>query len=184
MAEPRTVTLAADNMLYGVVLWAPKRKPLAHFRRTRLYCRYNSVVWPSRSEVAMFQRNRKTEAFVDFINLALGGFLILSPWLLGFKSQLGWHTSWMAGAAIGVVAIFSIADLFDTVSIPAFFESEEWINLTIGSWLAICPWVLNFNDDTMMGQMQQMMESCNQMMKASNERHDKQNAPKQKDRHG
>ncbi|MBK5654032.1 MAG: SPW repeat protein, partial [Rhizobium sp.] len=55
----------------------------------------------------------------------------------------------MAGAAIGVVAIFSIADLFDTVSIPAFFESEEWINLTIGSWLAICPWVLNFNDDTM-----------------------------------
>lgn len=97
----------------------------------------------------MFQRNRKTEAFVDFINLALGGFLILSPWLHGFKSQLGWHTSWMAGAAIGVVAIFSIADLFDTVSIPAFFESEEWINLTIGSWLAICPWVLNFNDDTM-----------------------------------
>jgi hypothetical protein len=36
----------------------------------------------------------------------------------------------------------------------------------------------------MMSQMQQMMESCNQMMKASNERHDKQNAPKQKDRHG
>lgn len=36
----------------------------------------------------------------------------------------------------------------------------------------------------MMSQMQQMMESCNQMMKASNERHDKQDAPKQKDRHG
>ena len=36
----------------------------------------------------------------------------------------------------------------------------------------------------MMSQMKQMMESCNQMMKASNERHDKQNAPKQKDRHG
>ena len=97
----------------------------------------------------MFQRNRKTEAFVDFINLALGGFLVLSPWLFGFKSQLGWHTSWMAGAAISIIAIFSIADLFDSVSIPAFFESEEWINLTIGSWLAICPWVLNFNDDTM-----------------------------------
>lgn len=36
----------------------------------------------------------------------------------------------------------------------------------------------------MMSQMQQMMESCNQMMKASNERHDKQNTPKDKDRHG
>ncbi len=36
----------------------------------------------------------------------------------------------------------------------------------------------------MMGQMQQMMESCNQMMKSNNERHDKQNAPEQKDEHG
>lgn len=43
----------------------------------------------------------------------------------------------MAGNAISIVAIFSIADLFDSVSVPAFFESEEWINLTIGTWLAI-----------------------------------------------
>lgn len=95
----------------------------------------------------MSKRNRNAEAFIDFINLALGGFLILSPWLFGFRSQLGWHTSWMAGTAIAIVAIFSIADLFDSVSIPTMFESEEWINLTIGSWLAICRWILNFNDD-------------------------------------
>lgn len=36
----------------------------------------------------------------------------------------------------------------------------------------------------MMSQMQQMMESCNQMMKASNDHHDKQDAPKQQDRRG
>jgi len=36
----------------------------------------------------------------------------------------------------------------------------------------------------MMSQMKEMMESCNQMMKASNERHDKQDAPKQQDRRG
>ncbi|WP_458761181.1 SPW repeat protein [Afipia sp. TerB] len=97
----------------------------------------------------MSTQNRSTEAFIDLINLALGGFLILSPWLFGFRSQLGWHTSWMAGTAIVVIALFSIADLFDSVSIPTMFESEEWINLTIGSWLAICPWILNFNDDVM-----------------------------------
>lgn len=97
----------------------------------------------------MFRQNWKTEAFIDIVNLALGGFLFLSPWIFAFKSQLGWHTSWMAGTAISVVAIFSIADLFDSVSIPALFESEEWINLTIGAWLAVCPWVLSFNDDTM-----------------------------------
>ncbi|MBN8967946.1 MAG: SPW repeat protein [Rhizobiales bacterium] len=97
----------------------------------------------------MSTQNRSTEAFIDLINLALGGFLILSPWLFGFRSQVGWHTSWMAGTAIVVIALFSIADLFDSVSIPTMFESEEWINLTIGSWLAICPWILNFNDDVM-----------------------------------
>ena len=97
----------------------------------------------------MSKRNRNAEAFIDFINLALGGFLILSPWLFGFRSQLGWHTSWMAGSAIAIVAIFSIADLFDSLSIPTMFDSEEWINLAIGSWLAICPWILNFNDDAM-----------------------------------
>jgi len=73
---------------------------------TIVWCGLHEARSPCSSETG------KTEAFVDFINLALGGFLILSPWLLGFKSQLGWHTSWMAGAAIGVVAIFSIADLF------------------------------------------------------------------------
>jgi hypothetical protein len=36
----------------------------------------------------------------------------------------------------------------------------------------------------MMDQMQQMMESCNHMMKSSNERHDKHNAPQQKDGRG
>jgi hypothetical protein len=105
----------------------------------------------------MSKRNRNAEAFIEFINLALGGFLILSPWLFGFRSQLGWHTSWMAGTAIAILAIFSIADLFDSVSIPTMFESEEWINLTIGTWLAICPWILNFNDDTMAMQVHLMV---------------------------
>ena len=91
----------------------------------------------------------KTEAFVDIVNLALGGFLFVSPWIFGFSSRLGWHTSWMAGAAIGIVAIFSIVDLFDAISIPTLFEQEEWINLTIGAWLAVCPWVLSFHADTM-----------------------------------
>lgn len=97
----------------------------------------------------MLKQSWKTEAVIDVVNLALGGFLFVSPWIFGFSSRLGWHTSWMAGAAVGVVAIFSIADLLDSVSVPAFFEQEEWINLIIGVWLAVCPWVLSFQADTM-----------------------------------
>lgn len=88
-----------------------------------------------------------TEAVVDFINLAMGVLLFTSPWLFGFTSQFGWHTSWMAGAAITILAVFSITDLFEAVPIPEIFESEEWIILSVGLWVAVCPWVLGFHGD-------------------------------------
>jgi len=103
---------------------------------------------PSLREVAVLKVTWKTEAFVDTVNLALGVFLFVSPWILGFTSELARHTSWMAGAAIGIVAILSIGDLFESISIPDFFETEEWINLAIGLWLAVCPWVIGMYDDT------------------------------------
>lgn len=100
------------------------------------------------NEVAVFKPTWKTEAFVDTINLALGVFLFLSPWIFGFTSELATHTSWLAGAALGIVAMLSIADLFESVSIPDFFETEEWINLAIGLWLVVCPWIIGMNGDT------------------------------------
>lgn len=95
----------------------------------------------------MLRQTWKTEAFISAINLLLGVFLFLSPWMFGFTSALGWHTSWIAGTAIAVLAVFSIADLFETVAISEFFESEESINLVVGLWLAACPWILGFHDD-------------------------------------
>ena len=70
----------------------------------------------------------KTEALVDVTNLALGVFLFLSPWIFGFTSDLAKHTSWIAGATIAIVAFASIVDLFESVSLPDFFETEERIN--------------------------------------------------------
>ncbi len=84
----------------------------------------------------MFRLSRKTEAFIDISNLALGGFLFLSPWIFGFTSDLGWHTSWIAGTAIGIIAIFSIGDLFTSVTIPSFIETEEWLKISLSG----CGW--------------------------------------------
>ncbi len=96
----------------------------------------------------MFKPNRGTVALIDFVNLALGGFLFLSPWIFGFTSDLGRHTSWMAGAAIAILAISSIGELSRSVAISDFFETEEWLTLAIGLWLAVCPWILRFHGDT------------------------------------
>jgi hypothetical protein len=87
----------------------------------------------------MLQRNWRDETFFDVINVALGGFLFLSPWLFGFSSDLARHTSWMAGATISILALFAIIE---------FFESGEWANLIIGLWVAVCGWILGFGTDT------------------------------------
>src|SRR5437660_878538 len=87
----------------------------------------------------MFHKNWREETFFDVINLALGGFLFLSPWIFRFSSDLATHTSWMAGTAIALLALFAIID---------FFESEEWSNLVIGLWVAVCGWILGFGTDT------------------------------------
>ncbi len=96
----------------------------------------------------MLQRNRLAEAAVDVINLGLGVFLFVSPWLFGLPPGLERNTSWMAGATIAIVAVFSIVDLFEFVSSPEWFEQEEWINLVVGLWVAVCPWIIGFHEDT------------------------------------
>jgi hypothetical protein len=95
----------------------------------------------------MFNQTWKSEVIVDGLNLVLGGFLFLSPWILRFDSDLGWHTSWIAGATLAILAVLSIADLSEFVAISEVFESEEWINLAVGAWLVVCPWILRFDDD-------------------------------------
>ncbi len=77
----------------------------------------------------------------------------MSPWIFGFTSGLGWHTSWIAGTAICIIAISSIGDLVAPVSVSDFFETEEWLTLAIGLWLAACPWILGFHGDTMAKQV-------------------------------
>jgi len=87
----------------------------------------------------MFRQKWRNEAVIDVVNFALAAFLFLSPWIFGFKTGMAKDTSLMAGAAIGIVAIFAIF---------AFVEGEEWINLTFGLWLAACPWILGFAEMT------------------------------------
>ena len=87
----------------------------------------------------MVRQKRRNAAFIDAINVALGVFLFLSPWIFGFTSGMAKHTSWMAGAAIAIVGIFAIVE---------FFESEEWINLVLGLWVAVCAWIVGFSAET------------------------------------
>jgi hypothetical protein len=79
----------------------------------------------------------RNESFVDVINLILGAWLFVTPWLFGFASGAAGWNAWIMGALIAVVAI---------AALTAFAEWEEWINLLLGVWVLVAPWALGFAD--------------------------------------
>lgn len=71
----------------------------------------------------------------DVANLVLGAFLFVSPWIFGFAAGAASQNAYVAGIAIAVLAIAALA---------AFAVWEEWLNLIVGLWTLIAPWVLGF----------------------------------------
>lgn len=77
----------------------------------------------------------------DWLNLALGIWLFFSPFFMGYATGADGVAAWNSYLlGIGVV-IFAAA----AIARPA--QWEEWINLALGVWLVISPWVLGFSAD-------------------------------------
>jgi SPW repeat-containing protein len=68
--------------------------------------------------------------------LVLGLVLFLTPWLIGFAAEQtpAW-TAWVSG---GLIALAGIAALLGQAYAAA------WVNLALGLWAIVAPWVLGF----------------------------------------
>ena len=77
----------------------------------------------------------------DVANLILGAILFLSPWMFGFDAGRASGNANIAGIAIVALAIAALA---------AFAIWEEWLNLIVGLWTLVSPWVLGFQGTTAM----------------------------------
>jgi hypothetical protein len=77
----------------------------------------------------------------DVANLILGAILFLSPWMFGFDAGRASENANIAGIAIVALAIAALA---------AFAIWEEWLNLIVGLWTLVSPWVLGFQGTTAM----------------------------------
>ena len=85
----------------------------------------------------------------DWAMLVLGGWLVLSPWWLGYMSvapvadeqvaavgfALPALNAWIVGAAVAILAIWAIYD---------FAKWQDWVNGFLGVWLVFSPWLLDF----------------------------------------
>ena len=70
----------------------------------------------------------------DFINLLLGIWVYVSPWVLGYSAI---RIAELNANAVGlVIAVAAIA------AIVHFYRWEEWVNILLGAWLIASPWVL------------------------------------------
>ena len=78
---------------------------------------------------------KRNEIVPDVINLILAIWLFLSPWIVGFVNVVpaAW-VAWLSGIAIAIISV---------VALSAFGEWEEWINLLLGVWVLISPWVVH-----------------------------------------
>ncbi len=72
----------------------------------------------------------------DWINLACGALLFISPWALGFSGDMmAARTAWVGGVVIAVMGIAALVQ---------FAEWEDWIALIAGAAMIVAPWALGF----------------------------------------
>jgi hypothetical protein len=78
-----------------------------------------------------------TNQWQDTLNLVLGLWLIISPWVLAYTAQT--TAAWTAHA-VGVVILVMAA-----LALYAFHTWEEWINVALAAWLIVSPWLLGYS---------------------------------------
>jgi hypothetical protein len=77
----------------------------------------------------------RRESALDLYSLMAGLFLFASPWLFVFPNEDARIDIWASSALVAATSI---------IAIVMFSDWEEWLNLLLGFWLVISPWVLGF----------------------------------------
>lgn len=77
----------------------------------------------------------RSESVLDIYNLFFAAFLFLSPWLFAYARGIVRTDIWISSAAVAATAIAAII---------AYANWKEWLNVLLGGWLMVSPWVLGF----------------------------------------
>ncbi|MBS76685.1 SPW repeat protein [Variovorax sp.] len=79
---------------------------------------------------------KQVKHWQDPVNVVLGVWLVVSPWVLGFQG----HALAMWGAIITGLVLGAVA--LGATFVPQAWE--EWAEAALAVWLAVSPWVLGF----------------------------------------
>jgi len=80
----------------------------------------------------------KKQHWQDWVNLLLGIGVLFSPWTIGHDADGAVRSSYsIVGVAVTIFAIDAL--------IPFRPWEDEWVNLVLGAWLLVSPWLLGFS---------------------------------------
>jgi hypothetical protein len=77
----------------------------------------------------------RRESILDVYNLVLALVLFATPWFLVRAAATTDLNLWASSAAIGAISVAALL---------AFAWWKEWVNLLLGLWLIVSPWLLGF----------------------------------------
>jgi hypothetical protein len=72
----------------------------------------------------------------DWLGIALGACLLVSPWVVGFSDH--------SAATMNALVMGSILVLEELLELDVHEMAEEWIDLVAGLWLVVSPFALGF----------------------------------------
>ena len=75
-------------------------------------------------------------AWEDWVDMVLGVWLVVSPWVLGFSDSDPVATRNALIVGIAIAALSAITFL-------AYSVIEEWVDVILGLWLIASPWILS-----------------------------------------
>jgi hypothetical protein len=97
--------------------------------------------WHGKPPMEGVMENWTNAKLCDVANLILGAVLFVSPWMFSFDAGTVSNSAHVTGIVIAALAIAALA---------AFAVWEEWLNLVVGLWALVSPWVLGFQGTTAM----------------------------------
>ena len=91
----------------------------------------------------------KKQHWQDTVNALLGVWVFISPWLLQHVMESTTAPNGVGNAAMWNLYIVGIAiAVLAAAALYVFSPWEEWINLALGAWLLVSPWLLGFSAST------------------------------------
>ena len=80
-----------------------------------------------------------TKRWQDWLMIAFGVWLVISPFILAYNSatEVAAWNSYIIGVAVAAFAIGAL-------TVPRMWE--EWVNLVLGIWLIISPYLLQYSE--------------------------------------